>query len=141
MAIGNWAPRPFRNRLTSHIWPRWRHANRSTNAAWTSRGALAIVGLFALFLSVCAWPQSMPDGDDFKMTLLGTGSPQPSISRFGPGVLVQAGGQTLLIDCGRGITQRVVQLGVKLGGVNNSVHRQLPGFGHRQNSRCQSDER
>jgi ribonuclease Z len=33
-------------------------------------------------------------------------------------VLVQAGGQTLLFDCGRGVTQRLAQLGVKLGAVN-----------------------
>ena len=38
--------------------------------------------------------------------------------RFGPGVLVQAGGQSVLIDSGRGITQRLFQLGVKLGAID-----------------------
>jgi ribonuclease Z len=68
-----------------------------------------------LAVSGYAWPQSGADGDDFRVTLLGTGSPPPVMNRFGPGVLVQAGSQTLLIDCGRGVTQRLFQLGVKLG--------------------------
>jgi ribonuclease Z len=40
------------------------------------------------------------------------------MDRFGPGVLVQVGNQTLLFDCGRGITQRLFQIGVKLGIAN-----------------------
>ncbi len=55
---------------------------------------------------------------DFKVTLLGTGSPPPVLKRFGPAVLVQAGRETLLIDCGRGCTQRLFQSNVKLGGVD-----------------------
>ncbi|MES2399575.1 MAG: MBL fold metallo-hydrolase [Pseudomonadota bacterium] len=62
----------------------------------------------------------VPDkpADDFRVTLLGTGSPAPSIKRFGPSVLVQAGGQNLVIDAGRGATQRLLQAGLKLGAVN-----------------------
>ena len=52
------------------------------------------------------------------MTLLGTGSPLPSIKRSGPAVLVRAGGKTLLFDCGRGVTQRLVQAGVRLGSID-----------------------
>ena len=37
---------------------------------------------------------------------------------FGPGVLVEAGGQKLLIDCGRGTTQRLLQAGLRLGQVD-----------------------
>ena len=85
------------------------------NSAWRTWSPSLIAGLFALAVSAYAWPQSGADGDDFRVTLLGTGSPPPVMNRFGPGVLVQAGGQTLLIDCGRGVTQRLFQLGVKLG--------------------------
>ncbi len=53
--------------------------------------------------------------DDFRVTLLGTGSPAPVMRRFGPGTLVQAGGETLLFDCGRGVTQRLLALRVRLG--------------------------
>lgn len=88
------------------------------NSGWRTRSASVIAGLFALAVSAYAWPQSPADGDDFRVTLLGTGSPLPVMNRFGPGVLVQAGGQTLLFDCGRGVTQRLFQLGVKLGAAN-----------------------
>jgi ribonuclease Z len=53
-----------------------------------------------------------------RVTLLGTGSPPPSIERFGPATLVEAGGQKLLFDVGRGATQRLWQLGIPLGQVN-----------------------
>ena len=85
---------------------------------WRAACASVIGGVLGLAVSASAWPQGPADGDDFKVTLLGTGSPPPVMNRFGPGVLVQAGGQTLLFDCGRGVTQRLFQLGVKLGAAN-----------------------
>lgn len=45
-----------------------------------------------------------------KVTLLGTGTPQPLMERFGPSILVQAGSETLLFDAGRGCLQRLRQL-------------------------------
>ncbi len=53
-----------------------------------------------------------------KVTLLGTGAPVPSIERFGPSILVEAGGEKLLFDCGRGASQRLWQLKIPLGQVN-----------------------
>jgi len=50
---------------------------------------------------------------DFKVTLLGTGNPRPTIHRFGPSILVQAGKENLLFDCGRGATMRLNQLKVE----------------------------
>jgi ribonuclease Z len=47
-----------------------------------------------------------------KVTLLGTGAPQPLMDRFGPSILVQAGTETLLFDAGRGCLQRLRQLNV-----------------------------
>ena len=47
---------------------------------------------------------------DFKVTLLGTGQPLPSMNRFGPSTLIQAGTNTLLFDCGRGTMQRIYQI-------------------------------
>lgn len=46
-----------------------------------------------------------------EVTLLGTGSPIPDAHRAGPSTLVRAGGQTFLIDCGRGVQQRLVGAG------------------------------
>ena len=74
--------------------------------------------LFALVGAANAQPTPAPvAADEFRVTLLGTGSPAPVMRRFGPGVLVQAGGKTLLIDCGRGTTQRLLQSGLRLGQV------------------------
>jgi ribonuclease Z len=54
----------------------------------------------------------------FRVTLLGTGVPIPSPDRFGPGILIEAGPQKLLIDAGRGITMRLFQLKVPLGKID-----------------------
>jgi len=43
---------------------------------------------------------------------LGTGNPRPVMSRFGPSILVEAGKEKLLFDCGRGATQRLYQLNI-----------------------------
>jgi ribonuclease Z len=47
-----------------------------------------------------------------KVTLLGTGSPNPRMDRFGPSILVEAGTEKLLFDCGRGAAQRLFQIKV-----------------------------
>jgi ribonuclease Z len=54
----------------------------------------------------------------FKVTLLGTGTPRPQADRFGPSTLIEAGGQKLLIDAGRGATIRLSQIGVPLGRID-----------------------
>ncbi|MFV8050801.1 ribonuclease Z [Mycobacterium sp. 48b] len=46
-----------------------------------------------------------------EVTLLGTGSPIPDPERAGPSTLVRAGGQMFLIDCGRGVLQRLAAVG------------------------------
>ncbi len=48
--------------------------------------------------------------EDFKVTLLGTGTPQPVMDRFGPSTLVEAGEKKFLFDAGRGALQRLFQL-------------------------------
>lgn len=52
------------------------------------------------------------------VVLLGTGRPDPVIDRFGPATLVEAGGQNLLFDAGRGASQRLWQLKIPLGEVH-----------------------
>lgn len=46
-----------------------------------------------------------------EVTLLGTGSPIPDPDRAGPSTLIRAGGQTFLVDCGRGVQQRLAAAG------------------------------
>jgi ribonuclease Z len=46
-----------------------------------------------------------------QVTLLGTGCPQAHPHRFGPASLVQAAGASFLVDCGSGVTQRLLAAG------------------------------
>jgi ribonuclease Z len=52
-------------------------------------------------------------GQEITVTLLGTGNPNPVMNRFGPSILVEAGGQKFLFDAGRGALQRLTQVGVR----------------------------
>jgi ribonuclease Z len=45
------------------------------------------------------------------IVLLGTGNPLPDANRAGPATLVRAGGVTFLVDCGRGVMQRLAAAG------------------------------
>jgi len=56
--------------------------------------------------------------DSMVVTLLGTGTPNPRIEHLGPSTLVEAGGQRLLFDIGRGTTIRF-ELSVRAEG--NSI--------------------
>lgn len=58
------------------------------------------------------------DDDEMRVTLLGTGSPVPSNTRYGMSTLVQAGGLDLVFDAGRGSTVRLDQAGVPLGDID-----------------------
>ena len=44
-----------------------------------------------------------------RLTLLGTGSALPSPTRLQTGAIVERAGDTLLVDCGSGITRRLAQ--------------------------------
>src|SRR5215470_4133464 len=58
-------------------------------------------------------------GDEtFRVTLLGTASPTPRPTRFGPSTLIEAGDQKLLIDAGRGVPIRLKQLNIPLGKID-----------------------
>lgn len=71
---------------------------------------LLFLGLFSLATTSFAQP--------IRVTLLGTGTPQPSLERFGPSTLVEAGGDFFLFDCGRGAAQRLWQQKIAIGKVN-----------------------
>lgn len=69
------------------------------------------VWLFVFPLSNAA---SASDASGIKVTLLGTGTPYPEPKRFGSAILVEAGGEKLLFDCGRGAVLRLSQADVPL---------------------------
>lgn len=53
----------------------------------------------------------MPDNGSLAFTFLGTGAPPVSLRRAGPAHLVETAGCRLLIDCGSGVSQRLVAAG------------------------------
>jgi ribonuclease Z len=58
-----------------------------------------------------------PPANEIRVTLLGTGTPRPFMDRFGPSILVEAGGEKLIFDVGRGAMQRLFQLDVSYADV------------------------
>lgn len=73
--------------------------------------------LFFVALGFC-FTSTLCKAQEIKVTLLGTGAPVPSIERFGPSILVEAGDQKLLFDCGRGASQRLWQLAIPVGQIS-----------------------
>jgi len=76
---------------------------------------LAVIGIFCLILAIATPTLS---ADDFSVTLLGTGMPVPSPDRFGNSTLIEAGGQRLIFDTGRGVTIRLWQKQIPLGSID-----------------------
>lgn len=59
-----------------------------------------------------------PPSDSLKVVLLGTGvGPPVNLQQYGASILVEAGGQRFLFDCGRGATLRLAQAGVPIGSI------------------------
>ena len=49
-----------------------------------------------------------------RFLLLGSGAVRTDLERWGPAQVVQVGGESLLFDCGRGASMRLVQAGIRL---------------------------
>ena len=57
--------------------------------------------------------------DSIRVVLLGTGmGPPVNLQQYGPSTLVEAGGERLLFDCGRGATIRLAQAGIPIGSIS-----------------------
>lgn len=48
-----------------------------------------------------------------ELTLLGTGSPQPSAERAGPSQHLRLGNESVLVDCGNGTCRRMIEAGLE----------------------------
>ena len=73
---------------------------------------LSLAVLFLLFINPA-------HATYMEVTLLGTGTPRPSIERFGPATLVEVRGRYFLFDSGRGATIRLAQAGVNLAQIEH----------------------
>lgn len=81
------------------------------------------LGIGVLWLAPI-WAQSQnpapgtTPSQNLRVSLLGTGGPQPGIDRFGAGILVEAASRKMLFDSGRGVAIRLAQLGMPPGDMN-----------------------
>jgi len=73
-------------------------------------GILAVLGLLFVVTSNANTQAAQPTASDFKVTLLGTSTPNPLPDRCGRGTLLEAGDEGLLFECGGGATMRRWQL-------------------------------
>ena len=101
------APVIQRNRLTADA--RTAATIRDVRNSIFHQAALLLVGTL-----LCGALSHSASAQTITVTLLGTGSPQLLPDRFGPSILVAAGGEKLLFDVGRGATIRLWQAGVPL---------------------------
>lgn len=61
-------------------------------------------------------PAPPTPSDSLRVVLLGTGAgPLVSLQQYGASILVEAGGERFLFDCGRGATIRLTQAGIPVG--------------------------
>jgi ribonuclease Z len=67
---------------------------------------MRLLPVVALLAAPAAWA-----AEPLQVTLLGTGNPRPSLERFGPSSLIEAGETRILVDAGRGAIQRLFQIG------------------------------
>ncbi|EHP42852.1 Ribonuclease Z [Cupriavidus basilensis OR16] len=80
--------------------------------------AIAALLMIVGFPQVATAQGATTSPDVFRVTLLGTGAPDPSADRFGASTLIEAGNQKILIDAGRGATIRLSQLHIPLGRID-----------------------
>src|SRR5215471_20529823 len=53
-------------------------------------------------------------GQDTRVILLGTGTPNPEPDRMGPAVAILSGDRVYLVDCGPGVVRRAAQAGIRM---------------------------
>jgi len=56
-------------------------------------------------------PIGPPGPAELRVTFLGTGAPRPSLDRYGPATLIEAGRERVLVDPGPGLRERLLQAG------------------------------
>ena len=72
------------------------------------RKALAFALILSLGLAVASAARAADN--TFRVTLLGSGVPDPQPDRFSASTLIEAGDQKLMVDVGRGATIRLYRL-------------------------------
>lgn len=73
-----------------------------------------LLGIFALCFAGFLFADDSKAENQIVVTILGSGTPVPSATQYGPAILVQAGGKDYLFDCGRGCTSRLAAVNTQL---------------------------
>lgn len=76
-----------------------------------SEYALTAIATIAICLHPFGSAAAATADDEIRLTFLGTGAPRPSHDRYGPSILVEAGGYRMLVDAGPGMRERMFQAG------------------------------
>ncbi|WHY54782.1 MBL fold metallo-hydrolase [Peribacillus simplex] len=79
---------------------------------------LGVSKILSLSLFLPSFGQTAEQQTDFKVTLLGTGSPLLSTTRSGPSILVEVGDDKLLFDAGRGTALQLYKMNMLPGSVD-----------------------
>src|SRR6476620_7961983 len=122
-ALAMWAAKPGPRSLPILLFSSWKPARtfpskpnlltrKFMNPGKGLRPKAVLILIAAIALAAPASSQNL------KVTLLGTGAPRPVMERFGPSILVEAGKEKLLFDCGRGATMRLYQLKAPFADLN-----------------------
>src|SRR5919107_382769 len=89
-----------------------------TYRCWAAMGALALCLSGPAGTRITAQGNGAVSSSEIRVTLLGTASgPRAFVDKAGISTLVEAGGERLLFDAGRGSMQRLVQAGFPMNAV------------------------
>lgn len=78
-------------------------------------------------LSLAASAPQVHAFDGIRLTLVGGDAVSTTLARTGPAALVEAGGETLLFDCGRGVRQALERAGVAMNDITGIFLTQARG--------------
>lgn len=65
----------------------------------------------SLSLYVSSADSAPAEGSVLRLTFLGTGAPRPSLERYGPSILIEAGEHRIIVDAGSGMRERLFEAG------------------------------
>lgn len=85
------------------------------------RALILVIVISCLPRSLHAQNASEADVSQIPLTVVVLGSgvgPLVDLEQFGASILIEAGGERLLFDCGRGATLRLAEAGVSIGSIN-----------------------
>lgn len=92
---------------------------RCMSAVIAYLGTVTVVGMSSPAAMAGKGIAQSDSQSSLRAIVVGSGAgPTVNVQRYGPSILIEAGDQLLLFDCGRGATIRLTELGIPLARVN-----------------------